>query len=294
MQGAGYNRTRAGEASTPDRLRRGAIDSPRARGRIPRVKVINVHAHLWAHQVLEERVEHYSIPGVVRTCLCGGNDKVLLAAEKYPDFVIPLAKVADDDVTAEAVERFHFAGFRGLKMIGLSRAYDDTGYYGLYEAAESLEMPILFHTGFLSIKPAQRRGTVSMLKMRPGTLDTLGRAFPDLKMMGAHLGAPWFLEACSVATQHANVYFDLSGGTVRRHPGSFYRLIFSRQADVNLRLLDDRLDERVLSKLVFGSDNPHPSVLLEFYLNLFDLLGVPGRLREKVLYSNAATIFGVD
>ena len=258
------------------------------------MKVINVHAHLWPRQTVEERVEHYRVPEVVKTCLCGDNDKVLRAAEKHPDFVIPLAKVADDDVTAKAVEGFHSSGFCGLKVIGLSRAYDETGYYGLYEAAESLGMPILFHTGFLSITPAQKRGTVSMLKMRPGTLDTLGRAFPELKMIGAHLGAPWFLEACNVAMHHRNAYFDLSGGTVRRHPVSLFRLIFSRQADVNLRLLDDRLDERVFSKLVFGSDNPHPSVLLEFYLNLFDLLGVPAEFREKVLYSNAAAVFGVE
>jgi len=257
------------------------------------MKVINVHAHLWPHQTVEERVEHYSVPEVVKTCFCGDNDKVLQAAKEHPDFVIPLATVADDDVTAKAAERFRGSGFSGLKMIGLSRAYDDPAYYGLYAAAESLGMPILFHTGFLSIKPAQKRGTVSMLKMRPGTLDTLGRAFPELRMIGAHIGAPWFLEACNVAMHHANVYFDLSGGTVRRHPVSLLRLIFSRQADVNLRLLDDRPDERVLSKLVFGSDNPHPSVLLEFYLNLFDLLEVPEGLRERVLYSNAAAILGV-
>ncbi len=258
------------------------------------MRIINVHAHLWPRQEIEERVEHYRMPEIVRTCLCGDNDKVLQAAQKYPDFVIPLAKVDDDDVTAKAVEGFCGSGFRGLKMIGLSRAYDDASYYGLYEAAESSGMPILFHTGFLSVGPAQRKGTVSMLKMRPGTLDTLGRAFPDLRMFAAHLGAPWFLEACNVAMHHANVYFDLSGGTVRRHPASLMKLIFSRQADVNLRLLDDRLDERVFSKLVFGSDNPHPSVLLEFYLNLFDLLGVPESLRGKVLYSNAAAVLGVE
>ena len=258
------------------------------------MKIINVHAHLWPHQEIDERVEHYSMPEVARTCLCGDNEKVLLAAQEHPDSVIPLAKVADEDVTASAVERFRSEGFRGLKMIGLSRAYDASAYYGLYEAAESLRMPVLFHTGFLSVKPAQRRGTVSMLKMRPGTLDTLGRAFPDLRMIGAHLGAPWYLEACNVAAHHANAYFDLSGGTVRRHPASLYRLIFSRQADENLRLLDDRLDERVFGKLVFGSDNPRPSVLLEFYLNLFDFLGVPEGLRERVLYSNAEALFGVE
>lgn len=52
--------------------------------------------------------------------------------------------------------------------------------------------------------------------MRPIYLDTIARAFPDLKIIGAHLGNPWYQEAAEVARWNPNVFFDLTGSTLKK------------------------------------------------------------------------------
>ena len=42
--------------------------------------------------------------------------------------------------------------------------------------------------------------------------------FPELTIVGGHIGYPWTDEAVAVATKHANVFIDTSAYTVRRYP----------------------------------------------------------------------------
>ena len=54
--------------------------------------------------------------------------------------------------------------------------------------------------------------------MQPIFLDGISVAFPELKIIGAHLGYGLYDSAAAVARWRRNVYFDISGGTVvRRH-----------------------------------------------------------------------------
>jgi hypothetical protein len=45
-------------------------------------------------------------------------------------------------------------------------------------------------------------------------LDTLAREFPDLTLVGAHLGNPWYDEAAEAARWNPNLYFDMTGSTL--------------------------------------------------------------------------------
>jgi predicted TIM-barrel fold metal-dependent hydrolase len=140
-----------------------------------------------------------------------------------------------------------------------------------------------------------------MLNWRPGTLDTLARAFPELVMIGAHLGSPWFLEALSVALYHKNVYFDLSGGAVRANSLPLFRRIFSlRDAstpDIQGSPLppdDDRPNMQVLGKMMFGTDNPSPERICPFVARLLDGLGADDETRRRVYYRNACEVFSLE
>ena len=54
--------------------------------------------------------------------------------------------------------------------------------------------------------------------MQPIFLDGISVAFPELKIIGAHLGYGLYDSAAAVARWRRNVFFDISGGTVvRRH-----------------------------------------------------------------------------
>jgi predicted TIM-barrel fold metal-dependent hydrolase len=105
-------------------------------------------------------------------------------------------------------------------------------------------------------------------------------AFPELRIIGAHVGYGEYDLACAVARWRRNVYFDLSGGdVVRRHLRE--RGIIGREISAN--------------KLCFGSDCATPSIAaeVEIWKRQLSDAGLDGTAAEKVLYGNAAWLFGV-
>ena len=185
--------------------------------------IINVHSHYHDYEPIEDvrnRAEEFGIKWYVMSCLrpvdgVPGNEVMRDVIKEHGDFVAGLYHLDPDEEGPEVITGAKEDGFKGIKIIGTLKPYDSVDYYPFYQVIEKAGLPILFHTGFLSILPAQRGKTVSMMNMRPGMLDSLGRAFPDMKMVGAHLGAPWYWETLNVAANHPNVCFDLSWGIVR-------------------------------------------------------------------------------
>ncbi len=51
-------------------------------------------------------------------------------------------------------------------------------------------------------------------------IDQVAIDFPDLVIVGGHIGYPWTEEMIAVATKHPNVYIDTSAYTVRRYPAA--------------------------------------------------------------------------
>jgi predicted TIM-barrel fold metal-dependent hydrolase len=101
--------------------------------------------------------------------------------------------------------------------------------------------------------------------MQPIYLDGISVAFPELKIIGAHLGYGQYDSAAAVARWRRNVYFDISGGTVvRRH-------LLER------RMLRSEVSTR---KLVFGSDcdMAHMSRELTSWMQAFEQLDLSAEL----------------
>lgn len=168
-------------------------------------------------------------------------------------------------------------------MIALRRPYDHPQYYPIYEKVVEYGMPILFHTGRLLIEERQRRDVISRHKMDTVCLDAIARAFPELYLVGAHLGNLRYEEACSLTVKHPHIYFNLTGGTVRFLPYSRWRQLLMTGVE-NLRSPIEKLDLRIVNKFVFGTDGPAISLLLEFYENLFDAFDFPDETRELILW----------
>jgi predicted TIM-barrel fold metal-dependent hydrolase len=138
------------------------------------------------------------------------------------------------------------------------------------------------------------RDVISRRKMDASRLDGIARAFPELDLIGAHLGNPCWEEACSIAFKHPRVYFDLSGGTAHKLAYSRWRHLLMTSAEENLRSLEDKLDLGIVNKFVFGTDGPTVKYVLEFYENLFRAFSFPAETRELVLWRNAARMFGIE
>ena len=232
-----------------------------------------------------------------------GNDQALRARDRYPELFLPTAWVRLDEDSGETILDFKRRGFAGLKFHSSQRDYDDTAYYPIYQAAEESSLVCLFHTGiaggmidYLQYPPKlprtesemerqrrqQRRGgTHGAVHLRPALLDTIATAFPDLQIIGAHLGYGWYDEACAIARWRGNVSFDISGGTVvRRHI-------------VERRLIRSEIHPM---KLCFGSDCgiPHMSRELSGWMMEFERLGLSADEQDQIFYRTAARIFGLE
>jgi predicted TIM-barrel fold metal-dependent hydrolase len=251
---------------------------------------------------------------IYRVCLLGrpgeGNDLVEKAVERYPNLIVPFATLDVDQTEPSMITEFAERGFRGLKIINPRRNYDDPAYFPLYAEAERRNLVILFHTGisggmidYLQFPPTSMSHASELARdmeghrrwkpesevdswygaarMQPIFLDGISVAFPDLKIIGAHLGYGLYDSAAAVARWRRNVFFDISGGAVvRRH------------------LLERRMlgSEVSTLKLTWGSDcdMAHMSRELTSWMQAFEQIGMSAEEQDQIFWGTAAHIFGVE
>jgi uncharacterized protein len=137
----------------------------------------------------------------------------------------------DDSDVIEQIDRAQAAGFKGLKIHSPLKNYNDPSYFPTFARAERYHLTTLLHTG-ISFRPNDKvpRLKGSFARMRPMYLDTLARAFPELTLIGAHLGNPWYDEAAEAAGWNPNLYFDLTGSSLikRKDDLAIFRKYFWR------------------------------------------------------------------
>jgi predicted TIM-barrel fold metal-dependent hydrolase len=254
-------------------------------------RIINAHGHYHPGE-LEQTAERWQKAGLKKTCLCGLGEEhsmeTLACARRYPGFVVPFGYIHLDKRDPSEVDRRKEQGFAGLKFIVTPVPYGDDSLMPIYERAAKYNMPAVFHTGWVAAD-----GPIRSLSMHPCELEPIARAFPDWKFVAAHLGNWWAEDAVGILQHHANVYFDLSGGFIRRLAPSKLRSLFLRQKEKNLRTLEEVIDYSLIAKLVFATDNPPLEELLEFYVNLFAFLEVPLDVQKQVYYDNMACMLGM-
>ena len=89
---------------------------------------------------------------------------------------------------------------------------NDRRYYPLYAACIDLDIPFCLqvgHTGPLA--PSEYGRPIPYL-------DDVALEFPELKIVGGHIGYPWTLEMIALATKFPNVYIDTSAYKPKRYP----------------------------------------------------------------------------
>ena len=258
--------------------------------------IVDAHVHLYSEEgSLERLVEECKKAGIDKVCLFTGeprrtrpsNDDVSKAFEKYPDLIIKFGYIAlGEDGPGKVSELFN-QGFKGLKIIRPKANYDDKRFYPVYERAEYYGMPILFHTGLVLRRPDDKYFDVNSSRMRPVYLDGIARAFPELNIIGAHLGIPWFAEACAVAWANPNVYFDLSGimGWLNKQPSLFFDIVLGLGW------------EKTKEQLVYGSDTGltyRMGETIKGWLSFFKSRGIKKDLQHKIMGKTMASLLTID
>lgn len=213
------------------------------------------------------------------------NEKLMKAAERNPDRLIPFAHLLPDTHTPSDIERFKDMGFVGMKVIRTRKCYDDHSYWPLYETAANQRMPILFHLGIVARH--DNAFDVNSNRMRPIHLDAICRAFPKLHVHGAHLGNPWYEEASMSARWNANLWFDLSGSTLKKKTPEFLDgLLWWHRGNHPYK---GHKKKHPYSKILFGTDvaNEWVEDVYNDYVNLCDKLEISKRWRQAIFGDNA-------
>ena len=137
----------------------------------------------------------------------------------------------------------------------------------------------MIHTGELA-------GTHGLLKFsHPLNVDELAVRHPDLRIVMAHYGNPWIVDATAVAQKNPNVYLDLSGFAEGNYTSQEFLKKYRLHLDYVRQWLV-YLDH--YEKVLYGSD--WPLINIPSYVDGMQTL-VPEEFREQVFFSNACRVF---
>jgi predicted TIM-barrel fold metal-dependent hydrolase len=241
---------------------------------------------------LDEKLRRMDAAGIERAFLIATKVGPLMHKASYH---IPYAMVAD------AVNRYpdRFYGLAGLDptegMDGVRQleqavrehgfigahfyphwfelAPDHARWYPFYAKCVELDIPVQLQVGQSMIyDPAHRLRSVG----RPITLDAVACDFPELKLIGIHVGIPWTEEMIAMAWKHPNVYIGTDAHAPAYWPPAFLQYINTFGQD----------------KVIFGTDFP----VLDFektrqQIEALQLRPIPKR---KMLRDNVLRVYGLD
>lgn len=264
--------------------------------------IVDAHTHYPGQYTLEEKLAECDKLGIEKLCLSAtgplyqkyGNEDVEKAVKQYPDRIIPLGYV---DFRTDGAEKVHWLAehrFAGLKLIAPPQRYDHEEFFPVYEAAAQYEMTILLHTGVVVASARDSEYGISSAHMRPMYLETIARAFPKLTVVGAHLGDPWFGEACEAARWTENVFFDLSGLMYPTLATPQFQTLYWRNETKDFFPQHNVTD--LYDKVFWGSDVPVDQIawILDKFLELLDALELDDETRDKLLWHNAARAYHIE
>lgn len=203
------------------------------------------------------------------------NREVLGAVKQFPERIVGVAAV-DLDHPIKAVEGLKRAvelwGFRAMRLVPWlwNRPPNDKLYYPLCTACVELGIPVctqVGHTGPLA--PSETGRPIPYL-------EEVANDFPDLSIVGGHLGYPWVDEMIALASTYPNVYIDTSAHLPRYYPPT----------------LIDFMKHDGQQKVLFATNYP----MLEFKrcVDQVEQLELPADVREDFLSNNARRVYGLD
>jgi predicted TIM-barrel fold metal-dependent hydrolase len=234
--------------------------------------------------------------GIDKAVIFGGpsNDAVLDAAQAHPDRLIPFARFALGGDAPDRVGEFAGAGFRGIKFIYPRKNYNEPEYWDIYARMAERGLVALFHLGIVARRRDRQPDDNDSNRCRPIYLDHIARLNPELRILGAHLGNPWYEEATMSARWNENLWFDLSGSTLKKKTPQFIRSLL--WWDRPGHPYEAHGGKHPFDKIVFGTDVAHEWMadVHQDYQLLMDGMDVPPAYREKIMGATAAEILGIE
>ncbi len=201
------------------------------------------------------------------------NDEVASFVAQAPDRLIGVGSV-DISKPMQAVQEVRRCikdlGFKAIRILPWLWEVPPTDrrFYPIYAACCDLGVPFCTQIGHTGPLMPSEVG-------RPIYLDQVALDFPELVIVGGHIGYPWTDEAIAVATKHENVYIDTSAYTALRYPPPLVEFMRGHGR----------------RKILFGTN--YPMITPAKALEGFDTLNLEAEARELFLGGNARRIFKV-
>ena len=203
------------------------------------------------------------------------NEQVAAMVAEHPDLLVGVGAV-DLSRPMKAVEQVRYCveelGFKAIRALPWlwDRPPNHRWYYPMYAACVQAGVPFCLQVGHTGpLRPSQWGRPIPYL-------DEVALDFPELTIVGGHLGYPWTDEMISMARKYPNVYIDTSAYKPSRFPPQFV----------------DYLQKDGRKKVLFGSN--FPMIMPGQCLDGLDALGLDDQAREAFLWRNAAKVFDLD
>ena len=201
------------------------------------------------------------------------NDEVARFVRQYPDRLIGVGSV-DISKPMEAVREVRRCvnelDFKAIRILPwlCEAPPTDRRFYPVYVACCEMGVPFCTQIGHTGPLMPSEVG-------RPIYLDQVAIDFPELVIVGGHIGYPWTDEAIAVATKHENVYIDTSAYTAARYPAA----------------LVEFLKTNGRHKVLFGSN--YPMIMPEKAHADLHKLDLSEEVKALFLYKNAKRVYGI-
>ena len=202
------------------------------------------------------------------------NDEVSGFVATAPDRLVGVGSV-DLSRPMEAVREIRRCveelGFKAIRVLPWlwEAPPTDRRFYPVYVACCEMDVPFCTQIGHTGPLMPSEVG-------RPVYLDQVCLDFPELTVVGGHIGYPWTDEAIAVATKHERFHIDTSAYTARRYPPA----------------LVDYMKSNGRRKVLFGTN--FPMIAPAKALAHLDALALPEDVARDFLGRNAERVFRLD
>jgi len=231
----------------------------------------------------EQIVAAMDAAGIDKLMLCAwhrpgqwiySNDQIAAMIAQVPDRFVGVATV-NLEKPLEAVRELDRAvnelGFNALRVVPWlwNRPPNDKFYFPLYVKCIELDIPFCTQVGHTGpLMPSETGRPIPYL-------DEVALTFPELKIVGGHIGHPWTDEMIGLAWKHENVFIDTSAYLPRYYPPQLLHYLKTYGQD----------------KVLFGTNFPQLS--LEKCVQQVYELGLPEAVQAKFFGLNAQRVFKI-
>jgi len=176
----------------------------------------------------------------------------------------------------------------GLKVVKIGPIYDDFDptdpvAIAFYHKVSEYGLPLMIHQATTFRGPGPRRLSYA----KPDMIEVIAHAVPDLKIVIAHMGHPWYWDTVVLIRKEPNVYTDISAQFYR--PWQFYNEILCA------------VEYGVHEKILFGTDFPitTPAETIAACRNINHLVEgtnlpkIPEEVMEGIIHRDALTLLGL-